>query len=343
MLMRPREGDFIESIEGLIFDVKGLVHPPDRVIAFIRYFPDEKGSRKRQGTNYSKVYSLSERFQLLSEKFPEYIVYDSTFDAKLCEVPIRKVKHQYRPAEKLEELRGNLQYLDELERKASEFADIMETSANIPSEKVGVSGSIMVGLHNWKSDIDLIVYGVKNCRKVYSTMGNLLGEKQGPFKAYTHRDLRTLFDFRLKDTMMSYEDFVRAESRKVLQGKFMQTEYFIRFVKDWSEIGEKYGDVRYVNVGYARVEATVVDDSESIFTPCVYKISDARVLEGPQTKPLKEIASFRGRFCEQARKGEVVIAQGKVEHVIDNRQNREYFRLLLGNKPSDYFVTVPKP
>jgi predicted nucleotidyltransferase len=342
MLMRAREGDFIESIEGLIFDVKGLVHPPDRVIAFIRYLPDQKGSRKRQGTNYSKVYSLSERFQLLSEKFPEYIVYDSTFDAKLCEVPIQEVRHQYKPAEKLEELRGNVKCLDELEKKALECADIVEMSANISSKKVGVSGSIMVGLHNPRSDIDLIVYGVKNCCKVHSTMENLWGEKQGPFKPYTHEGLKALFDFRSKDTVVGFEDFVRSESRKVLQGKFMGTDYFIRFVKDWSEIEEKYGDVQYVNAGYVRIKATVADDSESIFTPCTYKIDDVHVFEG-NSFPVTEIASFRGRFCEQARNGEVVIAQGKVEHVIDNKRNREHFRLLLGNKPSDYFITVPKP
>lgn len=342
MLIRAREGDFIESIEGLIFDVKGLVHPPDRLIAFIRYFPDEKGSRKRQGTNYSKVYSLSERFQFLSEKFPEYIVYDPTFDAKLCEVPIQEVRHQYKPAEKLEELRGNSKCLDELEKKALEFADIVKMSANIFPNKVGVSGSIMVGLHNPRSDIDLIVYGVKNCRKVYSIMENFLGEKQGPFKPYTRRGLEALFDFRSKDTVVGFEDFVRSESRKVLQGKFMETDYFIRFVKNWSEIDERYGDVQYVNVGYAKVKATVADDSQSIFTPCVYKISDARVLEG-NSFPFTEIASFRGRFCEQARNGEDVIVQGKVERVIDNKRNREHFRLLLGNKPSDYFVTISKP
>jgi hypothetical protein len=343
MLMRAREGDFIESVEGLIFDVKGLVHPPDRVIAFIRYFPDEKGLRKRQRTVYSKVYSLLERLQLLSKKFPEYIVYNPVFDTKLCEVPIQKIRHHYKPTEKLEEIRGNLKHLDELERKALESSDIIKTSANIPSKEIGVSGSIMVDLHNQKSDIDLIVYGVKNCRKVYSALKNLLGEKQGPFKLYTRKDLKDLFDFRSKDTMMSFEDFVRTESGKVLQGKFLQRDYFIRFVKDWSEIDEKYGDVQYKNAGYARVEATVVDDSDSIFTPCVYKVSDVQVLEGKKLEPIEEIASFRGRFCEQAREGEVVIAQGKVECVIDNRQNLEYFRLLLGNKPSDYFVTVPNP
>ncbi len=46
-----REGDFIETHEGLVFDVKGLVHPPERVIAFLRYYPSPKGKRKRDGKN----------------------------------------------------------------------------------------------------------------------------------------------------------------------------------------------------------------------------------------------------------------------------------------------------
>ncbi|MEM2880194.1 MAG: hypothetical protein QXU19_06330, partial [Candidatus Bathyarchaeia archaeon] len=84
--------------------------------------------------------------------------------------------------------------------------------------------------------------------------------------------------------------------------------------------------------------AVVVDDSESIFTPCTYKIENVKNVEGPKLQPIKEIVSFRGRFCEQARKGETVVAQGKIEHVVDRRNGSEYFRLLIGNKPSDFMV-----
>ena len=45
-----------------------------------------------------------------------------------------------------------------------------------------------------------------------------------------------LFDFRSKDTIMTFEDFAEVESRKAFQGKFMETDYFVRFVKDWQEI-----------------------------------------------------------------------------------------------------------
>lgn len=339
--MKAREGDLVEIKAGIVFDVKGFIHPPDKVIAFPRFVPDPSGNRKHKGIAYKKIYVLSERFEFLKRNFPHYITYNPVFDEKLCEVHVDAVKKHYKPAEKLQKLRSSSSP-DKLENLALQLAKLLKENANVPWDAIGISGSIMARLHKPSSDIDVIVYGSKNCRKVYSTMENLLGEKHGPFKPYTRGGLKALFDFRSKDTVVGFEDFVRSESRKVLQGKFMGTDYFIRFVKDWSEIEEKYGDVQYVNVGYARVKAIVVDDSESIFTPCVYKIDDVHVFEG-HSFPVTEIASFRGRFCEQARKGEVVIAQGKVERVIDNKRDREYFRLLLGNKPSDYFVTVPKP
>ena len=69
--MKAREGDLIETDENLIFDVKGLVHPASRVVAFIRYFPDEKGKRTREGRSFGKVYSLSKRYALLKDKFPD--------------------------------------------------------------------------------------------------------------------------------------------------------------------------------------------------------------------------------------------------------------------------------
>jgi predicted nucleotidyltransferase len=164
-----------------------------------------------------------------------------------------------------------------------------------------------------------------------------LEDKKSPVEPYSHDGLRRLFDFRSKDTVTSFEDFVRTESRKVLQGTFMERDYFIRFVKDWNEVEEEYGTMQYKSVGYAKIKATVVDDSEMIFTPCCYKISDVEFLEGSSVESVEAIVSFRGRFCEQAKNGEIVIAQGKVERV-QKLGEREHYRLLLGNKTSDHMI-----
>jgi hypothetical protein len=335
--MKTCEGDLIETAAGLIFDVKGFVHPSDRIIAFIRYFPSKGGERKRYETTYDKVYSLSKRYAFLREKFPQYLVYDTVFDETLCEVPIGDVKKLYGPVEKLQELRGSRE-LDSLECKVLQLTKLLKEKAGVPWESIGISGSIMVGLHTAYSDIDPIVYGSQNCRKVYSALKGMLKSGHGLVKPCTRDDLPALFDFRSKDSAADFESFVRTESRKVMQGKFMGKDYFMRSVKNWNELDEKYGDIQYRNVGVAKVKAAIADDSEAIFTPCVYKIDNTQILEGPKVGQIEEIVSFRGRFCEQARIGEIVIALGKVERVVDNRRSREHFRLLIGNSPSDSMI-----
>ena len=337
--MKVREGDFVETSEILIFDVKGLVHPPGRVVAFIRYFPDEKGRRKKDGAAYGKVYSFSERYDLLKWRFPQYVVHDPVLDETVCEVPETDIKKRFDPIEKLSQLRTS-DNVDLLEKKAVHLVEKLKEKSNVSWNAFGISGSILVGLHETGSDIDPIVYGSDNCRRVYSGLQELLKEPGSRFRHYSLGELESLFGFRSKDTVMGFKEFVRTESKKTFQGKFAGTDYFVRFVKDWSEIHEKYGDVQYKNVGYAKVKAVVVDDSESIFTPCTYVLEKAKVLDGSKHDQIEEIASFRGRFCDQARNGDSVVAQGKVEKVTNTKENREHLRLLIGNKPSDYMIAV---
>jgi predicted nucleotidyltransferase len=337
--LRFREGDFVETSERLIFDVKGLIHPPNRIVAFVRYFPDKKGSRERGRYTYGKVYSFSDRYKLLKEKYPEYLVHDPMFDETICEVPVDHVKQLYDPIVKLRLLENNRD-LDPLESKALRLAAFLKERSNVPKDEIGVTGSILVGLNNGNSDIDVVVYGSTNCRKVNMVLKQLLIDLNSPFEAYSSNDLKRLFDFRSKDTAISFENFLRTESKKAFQGKFMNTDYFVRFVKDWNESNEKYGDVQYKALGQAKVKATVTDDSESIFTPCRYQLENAKFVNRRKSCPVAEIVSFRGRFCEQAKSGEHVEAHGKVEKVTHLKTNEAHFRLLIGNNSSDYMVPV---
>jgi predicted nucleotidyltransferase len=334
--MKAREGDLLETTGNIVFDVKGLVHPPNRVVAFIRYVPDPNGNRERDGKRYSKFYSLSKRYNLLKREYPQYLVNDLVFNTLLCEVPVEDVKMHYQPAQGLQDLK-NRNNLDEAETAALRFMEILKQNSGVAWNRLGVSGSILVKLHEPSSDIDLMVYGSETGYRVAKTMKEMLEDKNSPFKAYDLDGLRELFDFRSKDTNVSFEDFVRTDSRKVSQGKFMGKHFFIRFVKDLNEISEQYGSIIYKPEGNARIKATVVDDSEALFTPCSYKLANVEILEGPKVEHLEEIVSFRGRFCEQARSGEAVIAEGKLERVQQEGKD-DHFRLLLGSKPSDHMI-----
>lgn len=335
--MKAREGDLIKSKSYVVFDVKGLIHPPGKIVAFPRFIPSPQGPRKGKDSNYGKVYSLDERFKYLQENHPDLIVFDGVFGETMCEVPEGQVAEHYKPEEKLWALR-TAKDLNVLENKALRLAETLKKEAGIPWSSIGISGSIMAGLTTEKSDIDPLVYGVENCRKAYSALQKLLTDGSSGFKPYSKEELGELFDFRSKDTQMSFEDFVSVETRKAFQGKFMGTDYFVRFVKDWREIDEQYGDVCFKNSGYAKVTAKVADSTDSLFTPCSYKLRDTEVVEGPKLQPISEVVSFRGRFCEQAANGESIEAQGKVELVTEAKTGSTHYRLILGNKLSDYMI-----
>jgi len=338
--MKFREGDLVETFDGNLFDVKGLVHPSGKVVAFIRYTPHSKGERKRGKNAYQKVYPLHERYDLLRKRFPQYLVNDKVFGELLCEVPIESIKHHYQPIAYLEGLRRRRR-LDRLEDAALRFARLLKDAAGIHWDSLGVSGSLLVGLHTASSDIDIVVYGSQNCYRVYETLKRFIAEEKSPVKSYSRNELKDLFGFRSKDTSMSFEDFVRTESRKVLQGKFEGHDYFVRCVKDWHEINEQYGSVLYRSAGYTKIRAVVTDNSQMIFTPCHYEIDDVDIVEGSKVKAIEEIVSFRGRFCEQARKDEIVKAAGKIEKV-QERGKKAFYRLLLGNNISDYMTIDEK-
>ncbi len=335
--MRAREGDLIKTRSNVVFDVKGLVHPADKIIAFPRFIPSPTGTRHSKDSTYGKVYSLSDRFKYLQENQPDLIVFDEVFGETMCEVPINQIAEHYKPEEKLWSLRS-AKDLTVLENKALRLAQTLKSEADIPWSSIGISGSIMAGLTTEKSDLDPLVYGAENCQKAYIALQKLLEKPDLGFKPYSRGELKELFEFRSKDTEMSFEDFVLVESHKAFQGKFMGTDYFIRFVKDWNEIREHYGDVCFKNSGYTKITGKILDSTDSLFTPCTYKLIDVQVVEGPKLTPIQEIVSFRGRFCEQANNGEAIEAQGKVELVTNKKNGAEHYRLILGNKPSDYMV-----
>ena len=346
--MRPViEGYYVESTEDLLFVVKGLIHPPEAVVAYLRYAPDPNGERERDGIRYRRLYYSEEQEELLQERHPFYLFFDPVFGERLQGVPDERIKRVYDPCLKLAELRRR-KSLDELEEKAVEFADLLMGRAKVPERSIGVSGSILVGLHTPRSDVDIVVYGSEHCRAVHRVLRELLDEPGGEVRRLNEEEMRELYASRSQDTPMGFKDFARLEGRKVIQGRFRGCEYFIRFVKACPElcrrasakVGESYGDRRYTSLGQAEIEATVADASEAIFTPCTYRIEDVQFVGAQHVAPLPgEIVSFRGRFCEQARAGEKVIAKGKLERVV-LREGEAYHRLLLGGRGDSMTVKV---
>ena len=331
------EGGYVETVEGLIFTVKGLIHPPDKVIAYLRYMPDPCGDRVRGNVRYKRIYEINEQMEIIKSKYPQYSYYDDTWDLEVQAVPLNRISRTYSPDEGLKRIIKGCEPKSDLIEKVRSFAEELSQASGVDVDFMGISGSILLSLHKETSDIDFIVYGSRNCLKARDALRKLLAEGES-FRRLDFKGMRELFDFRSSETPMPYELFIKHEARKVIQGVFKGQVYFIRFIKDVDEIGESYGDRKIKSMGIARVKAQVVDDSESLFTPCIYGVKCLEVLEG-QVKPemLIEVTSLRGRFAEQAVKGEVVEIRGKLEEV--EYKGKRYQRIVLGSS-GDYMISL---
>ncbi len=182
--MIAREGDLVKTKSNVVFDVKGLVHPPNKIVAFPRFIPSPEGIRRSKDGLYGKVYSLSDRFEYLRKNHPDLIIFDPVFGETMCEVPIEQIAEHYLPTEKLAELRKS-KTLNALESKGLHLATALKEKAGISWSAIGISGSIMAGLTTEKSDIDPLVYGVKNSHKAYVALKELLKEEDSGFKPYS--------------------------------------------------------------------------------------------------------------------------------------------------------------
>lgn len=336
---RIREGDLLETVNGLIFDVKGLLHPPARAIAYLRYLPDRRGTRRKADVRYRKVYSLKARTSLLAKRWPKYLYTDPVFHREVQAVPLDEVRQHYVPTERLEDLTHDSER-DRLEQQAVDLVGTLERKTGISRAKVGVSGSLLVDLHTPRSDIDLILYGADASRKCHKKLKTLVDARAEGLSPHETSDLRALYRQRELASAMAFNVFAKHERSKVLQGKFRGAHYFIRCVKEWSELHEAYGDKQYYPIGRAIVRAIIASDDDSIFTPCNYGISDVQVIRGHPSHVPAQITSFRGRFCEQAHTGNRVVAEGLLERVVD--QHGEHCRLVIGEAPRDRLMAVER-
>ena len=335
------EGDYIETKEhNLFFDVKGLLHPSDRKICFLRFYPDPNGDRLKNDIRYKKVYDIKERYLILREKFPEYLFYSENLDLELQGVKIGEIKKIYTPRNFFQTLKrkNNLTKIENFSKKLCEF---LIREGKIPESSIGVSGSPMVGLNKADSDIDLIIYGTKISLNFQKEFKSIL-EESNSLRMYNLEELKSHYNWRVGGSNISFEDFMRSERRKLHQGKFHGIDFFIRYIKspkDWK--GDFY-DFRYKNYGRIKLKAEIINSDDSIFTPCSYKMEILKLLESDKKiniKKISEINSFRGRFCEHAKKGEIVLVEGKLEKV-NFRKKEEFYRILLTDQVLDKMVVL---
>jgi len=286
------EGDFIETDEGLLFDVKGFYHPQDRIIAFLRYYPASGGERKRGKVRYKKVYDFDERDRYLQTHFPHHLYDDPEF-GRIQAVHRARIARLYDPRRFLLSL-SNREMIP-LERISLDFCTLLSETSQVPLSSFGISGSLLVGLSKKNSDIDIVAYGGKSGSSVFSALQKL--RKRGIARAFSGKPLEDMCKFRWGHVT---DRLKTIESQKLLHGTFEGTPYFVRLLR-------KPRRERFRQLGLTRIEGEVVNRNESIFTPCMYGINSEKA---------QRLFSYRGRYCEHLKVGDRFSVKARIEEVL---------------------------
>ena len=317
------EGDYIQTTDSLFFAVKGSRHPEDLVIGILRYIPDPNGDRVLDGVKYRRVYDIGSTTDYLQENRPEYVNYIPRIGIELQSVPVSKIARYYEPRERLNDILSNQE--SEVERVLADFVHALSEKSGIPTASFGVSGSLLIGLQTEGSDIDINVYGQSEAHLVYGALVELR-ETLDWVRPLEGELFDAVLESRWGDTGLSLGLFSGIESSKVLHGTVRGREYFVRLlIPDDESVSEPIKRVT--------IRARVTDASKSVFNPCIYGVAQVSGSEGQVT----ELKSYRGKFTEQAQKGDMVEARATLEKV--QGEDGVYYRLMLGAK-GDYLLPI---
>lgn len=320
------EGYFIVTIDDLIFEVKGVVHPRNRVIAYLRYVPSKKSD-----SGYRKVYDLDERENYLQSNYPSYLWFSEPHGRTVQSVPNNKIKYILNPVNRLTSLRNRIDEVSDLEKASVELAGKLVESSGIEWSDIGITGSQLVGVAGKDSDIDLVVFGSDICRRFYSKLSENIESIVG-VERYTGTILDEHVTFRWGAHESLRSVLRKIEQAKILQGLFRNYHFFVRLVKNSDDLDYVYGDFSYQEKGQQLVSGKIMNNEESIFTPCEY------LIECDNLPNIRKLVSYRGRFTEQISEEMFFEALGRLEIVTNHKEKTQFMQLVLGELPTDYLV-----
>lgn len=309
------EGYYLK-VGGDIYAVKGVLHPPGKVIALPVYIREE-------GEKYRRVRSLREALGYLEKNKTLYLEYLDFTGQRTPLIPLNDADEVYDPLE-----------FGRADTEAGRYALMLkEMIESLTKIKVGVTGSILLGLDGPESDIDLIVYGLHSGEKFIDILRDL--RRKDIVKPVSTVDW--LIKTRT-DSLTSPEEWLKLESRKTLTGVFKNRLYTCKIVPLPSEYWEDASQM-VKEIGRASIICRVIDPRFGKTTPNLYLVKVLEVINGDRlARNASQIMSMRSRFAELASGGDIVKVEGRLEEV--NVLGKKFHRIFIGNDERDKLIPL---
>jgi predicted nucleotidyltransferase len=278
--MKPvRLRDFIEDADGWLYAVSTYDND-EKVGCVLRYVPDERGERVNpSGTRYRK-YDFEDAYAFIAHNKPYY-------SNLVQRIPIQDVKKVLKPDVEI----------PRIAHKHSRVQKLLDLF-RLPQGTIGCTGSLLCGLENETSDIDMVVYG-----RHWFTAQALVrqGILNGMLEGLSPDMWRKVYEKRKPE--ISYDHFVLHELRKWNRGQIEGTYFDILYTRSYDELKSAPTGRRAV-IGRREIEAKVTDASLAFDSPAVYNVEHESV---------SRVLSFTHTYSGQALAGETIEACGICE------------------------------
>ncbi|MFX1486684.1 MAG: nucleotidyltransferase domain-containing protein [Promethearchaeota archaeon] len=324
-----RDGDAIVSKHNLIFYAFGYVHPQANTIAFLKYVPNKYKEYFRiswlkykwnfQGiplTRPSELYSpktYSEVIEGLKNISPRYSYEDDVIGKPVIVVPRDLIKKVFFPSQRLKYLM-NKRTFDPLERKAIDLIELLSGESGVSIEDFGIHGSISLGMHTEKSDIDISVYGAKSFGKVKKSVTEL--EEEGSVVLSRNSPIERI---------------------RCNRGFYEEKEFVFNATRKIEEISGQYGATLYRPMKTLKFSCRVINANEAMFRPAKYYIEDYIPLNRSseiENIP-KTVVSMIGEYRDIAGAGDRIEVQGMLERA----EGKEItYRVVVGSSLGEEYI-----
>lgn len=271
--------DFIEDPEGRLYAVSTYDNS-ERAGCILRYIPDPEGERVHvSGLRYHKV-EFEEAFVYILREKPEY--------ADLVQrIPLSDIRRTLKPENEI----------GTIIRRNTRVARLVSI-LDLPERTYGCTGSLLCGLENENSDIDLVVYG-----RTFFSARELLRY------AIKKRKIDPVSDdmwdqiYRKRNPELPKDEFLMHEIRKWNRGQIGTVYFDILYTRSYKALNP-FPVAKGNPCGTSTIQALVTDASLAFDSPAVY---------GVNHEEFTRVLSFSHTYSGQALAGELIEARGICE------------------------------
>ncbi len=253
--------------------------------------------------------------EVFRENFSDYIYYCPLRKKELITTPLNLIEEVFVPKDCLLKLR-KIDNPDNLQNMALNLLDMVSKASGVELDDFGMHGSIALNMHSIESDIDFVVYGSENFRKVELAITELVNMGK-----------------------LSYLFSNRLDKARKFQGRYMNKIFMYNAARKQNEIATNYGSTRFSPIAPVKFQCTISDDSENMFRPSTYKITNYKALNPVSELQIDKIPdrviSNIGCYRNIARKGSEIKVAGNLERVEVIKTGEIYYQVVVGSATSE--------